>query len=62
VKLPRKFVAVYSCELCEEELEIWNCYVPYFTTYCDGCESISKFKVNHVVHKSWEWDYIVDES
>lgn len=56
-----RFIAVYSCEVCGDEYEMWNCLVPYTMLWCDECNNITRFSSNKVIHKSLEWDYIEED-
>lgn len=59
--IPEKFIAVYECESCHSEIEMWNCLVPYTTFYCEECGMVRAFFSTKMIHKSWDWDEIIED-
>lgn len=58
---PKQFIAVYECEYCRSEIEMWNCLVPYTTFFCEDCGVVRMFISTKMIHRSWEWDYIEED-
>lgn len=61
MSLPIEFIAVYTCEVCGEEYDMYNCRVPYVMLWCDECSNITRYLSDKVIHMSWEWDYIEED-